>query len=80
MYKFKRTKYHLVIIILFIFFYFNFNKLFKDKFYYNDENYNQILKIKDNEISIVVNMKNLTKDKHIFFYEFMRKFNSTRIF
>ena len=32
------------------------------------------------EISVVINMKNLTKDKHIFFYEIMKDLNSTRNF
>jgi hypothetical protein len=34
--------------------------------------------MKDGEISIVVNMNNLTKNKHLLFYEVMKKFNSTR--
>lgn len=32
------------------------------------------------KISIVVNFKNLTQSKHIFFYKIMKKFNSTRNF
>ena len=74
---FKRTKLYLILILLLIFFYFKFNKIFKNNFY-NDENFNKIPKIKNDEISIVINMKNLTKNKHILFYEVMRKFNSTR--
>ena len=35
---------------------------------------------KYNQISIIVNMKNLTKKKHILFYDVMRKFNSKRNF
>ena len=78
MFKFKRTKFYLVIILL-IFLNIKYNKLIKDKLY-NDEHFNQILKLKNDEISIVVNMNNLTKNKHIFFNEFMRKFNSTKIY
>ena len=32
----------------------------------------------DDKLSIIVNMKHLTKDKHISFYEVMKKLNSTR--
>ena len=48
------------------------------------KNYNDILikipKIKADEISIVINMKNLTKNKHILYYEVIKKLNSTRNF
>ena len=36
--------------------------------------------MKEDEISIIINLKNLTGKKHIFFYEIMRKFKSTRNF
>jgi len=50
---------------------------FKDNFY-NDDYSNQIIKMKNDEISIIINMKNLTTDKHTFFYEVMKKFNTAR--
>ena len=75
--KFKRSQLYLIIIILLFFIYFKFYKLIKDTFY-NDSYLNQILQKKDDEISIVVNMKNLTKNKHSLFYEVMKKFNSAR--
>ena len=75
--KFKRSQLYLIIIILLFFIYIKLYNLFKDTFY-DDKYFGQILKIKDDEISIVVNMKNLTKNKHTLFYEIMRKFNSTR--
>jgi hypothetical protein len=76
--KFKRPKIYLIIILLFIFISFKVRKIFIDS--YNDEFFNQILKMENDKISIIVNMKNLTKNKHNFFYEVMKKFNSTRNF
>ena len=73
MYKNKILKFYLIIILLLIFIYFNKRKIFKGFF-------NEKYKEKDNEISIIVNMKNLTKNKHNLFYEVMRKFNTTRNF
>ena len=77
--KFKTIQFYLIIIIIIflIFFYFTNYKLFKDNFY-NDDYFSQIIKMKDGEISIVVNMNNLTKNKHLLFYEVMKQFNSTR--
>ena len=75
--KLKRARFYLIIILFLIFFYFKFYKLFKDNFY-NDYYSNQIIKMKEDEISIIVNMKNLTIDKHILLYEVMKKFNTTR--
>lgn len=69
---FRKLKFFLIIIFLLNFIYFNINV--------NNEIINPILKIEKKEISIVVNMKNLTKNKHILFYEVMKKFNSTRNF
>ena len=66
--KFKRAQFYLIIIKLLFFLYFKLYKLFKDTFY-NDNYFVQILQMKDDEISFVVNMKNLTKNKHILFYE-----------
>ena len=75
--KLKRARFYLIIILFLILFYFKFYKLFKDNFH-NDDYSNQIIKMKDDEISIVVNMKNLTIDKHILLYKVMKKFNTTR--
>ena len=73
--KFKNCKLYLFIILLLIFICFNGTSLFKD--IYNDDNIPEIIKRKD-EISIIVNMKNLTKKKHILFYKVIKKFYSTR--
>ena len=73
--KFGKLK--LILLIIF-FIFFNVNTIFK--VIYNYENFNPFLKIQYNEISIIVNMKNLTKNKHILFYELMTKINSTRNF
>jgi len=70
--KFRKLKLFFFIILLLNFIYFNVKV--------NNENFNLIQKKEYNEISIIVNMKNLTKNKHILFYEVMRKFNSTRNF
>jgi hypothetical protein len=52
------------------------------KYIYNNDNDNDNfefnLQLKYDEISIIVNMKNLTIDKHILFYDIMQKFNTTR--
>lgn len=50
------------------------------KYIYNNDNDNFEfnLQLKYDEISIIVNMKNLTIDKHILFYDIMQKFNTTR--
>ena len=74
--KIKKTLFYLIIILLFIFTFFKLDKLIKDY----KENFNYISKMKYDEISIVINMKNLTNDKHILFNEVLRKFNSTRKF
>lgn len=78
---FKRPKFYFIIILLLFFIFFNLGSLFKDC--YNYYHFNQILKMEENEISeisIVINIKNLTKDKHTSFYEIFRKLNSTRNF
>lgn len=77
---FRKLKFFLIIIFLLNFIYFNINVNTTFKAINNDEIINPIFKMKNNEISIVVNMKNLTKNKHILFYEVMKKFNSTRNF
>ena len=44
----------------------------------NNKHFNSFLKFEDNEISIIINMKNLTKNKHVLFYEIMKRLNSTK--
>ena len=82
MYKCKRIKikiYLIIILLLILIFkYYKISSPFED--FYNDMSYYQILNLKDDELSIVVNMKNLTNNKHIFFYELMKKLNTTRNF
>ena len=69
----KRLKLNLLIILLLIVI------LFID--FHKDEHFNKIiLKMKENEISIIVNLKNLNKKKHILFYNVMRQLKSTRNF
>lgn len=78
--KFKIFELYLIIICILIFLIVIFcyvNLLFKAII--NIDNFDLILNFKDN-ISIVVNMKNLTKNKHYLFYEVMRKFKSKRNF
>ena len=70
--KFKRLKIYLIIILLII--------VIPFINIYNVENFKLILKKKENEISIIVNMKNLTKNKHSLFYNVMRKLKSKRNF
>ena len=73
--KFKKLS--LIIILLIILIFFNISKLFED--IYDDILFNLNPKIEINEeLSIIVNMKNLTTNKHILFYEVMKKLNSTR--
>ena len=74
---FKKTQFYLILILFLLFFYLKFYKLSKDDFY-NDDYSSQIIKVKNDEISIIVNMKNLTIDKHLLLYEVMKKFNTTR--
>ena len=69
--------YIIIILLLLIFIFFNSNNKFRNIINY--EYLNQTLNMND-EISIVVNMKNLTKSMHTLFYEVMRKFNSKRNF
>ena len=76
--RFKRPQLYLIIILLLIFISFKLRASFKDA--YNEELFYQILKMENDKISIVVNFKNLTKNKHLLFYEIMKKFKSTRNF
>ena len=75
--KFTTSKLCLIIILLLIFICFNGTSLFKN--IYKDENIREIIKRKD-EISIIFNMKILTKSKHILFYKIIKRFNTTRSF
>ena len=76
--KHKRT-YYLIIILLLIFIFANLISIFLD-IYKLEEPFNGIIKFNYDEISIVVNMENLTPEKHILFNEVLKKFNSTRTF
>jgi len=78
--KFIKFKLFLIKILLLIFIFFNVNVNRIFKVIYKKDIFNLIPKREYNEISIIVNMKNLTKNKHILFYEVMKKFNSTRNF
>ena len=75
---FKKAKVFSIIIVLILFIFLNFNSTFK--YIYNDKHSKKALKWKDNEISIVLNINNLTKKKHILYNNIMKKFNSTRSF
>ena len=75
---FKKFKFVSIIILLTLFIFLNFISTFKD--IYIDEHTKKTLKWKDNEISIVINIKNLTKKKYILFSKIIKKFNSTRSF
>ena len=78
MIKYKIFKFYLIIILLLILIFFNESKLSKD--IYNYILFKLFLRMEKDEISIIINMKNLTRNKHILFYEVMRKFKSTRNF
>ena len=75
--KFTRIKFCIEITLL-LFIFLNVNIIFKA--IQTNNHLFPILKMDYNEISIIVNMKNLTKEKHILFYEVMRKLNTTRNF
>ena len=47
-------------------------------FYYINKYTSVIININDDVLSIVINMKYLTKEKHLLFYEFMKQLNTTR--
>ena len=76
--KFLIFKIYLLIVLLLVFIDFNINTIFK--VIQNIEYFNSIINIKYNEISIIVDIKNLTKEKHILFYKIMSKYNTTRNF
>lgn len=77
MHTLKRSKIDLIILLLLISILLSINSLFG---YIYNGNFNLIRSWKDDELSIIVNMKNLTKNKHILFYKFIRKLNSNRNF
>ena len=79
MIKFKRINRYLIIILLLIFIFSNLISIFIDVYNY-DEPFNGILDFKYDEISIVVNMKTLTPERHILFNKIIGNFNSTRTF
>ena len=72
----KINRINIITLLLLIFILLNENIIIKDIF--NEKYFNSFLKNKDNEISIIINMKNLTKNKHILFYEIMKRLNSTK--
>jgi len=87
--KLKKFQVYLIMILSVIYIFFNENTLFKAFFcqikikngnIINQINFNSFLKIEENEISLVVNMKNLTKNKHCLFYKVIKKLNITRNF
>ncbi len=87
--KLKKFQVYLIMILSVIYIFFNENTLFKACFcqikikngnIINQINFNSFLKIEENEISLVVNMKNRTKNKHCLFYKVIKKLNITRNF
>ena len=78
--KNKRIYPYLIIILLLIFFFSNFISIFIDIYNNNYEPFNGALNFTYDEISIIVNMENLTQDNHISFNKVLRQFNSTRTF
>jgi hypothetical protein len=74
--KYKKYRIYIIVILIFILILFNVGINFQ-YFFFNE--LNQIIsESKENEISFVVNFDNLTKMKHFFFYEIMKKLNLTR--
>ena len=75
--KYIKFKFNLILIFLLSFIIVSI--ILKIRFDYVFEDYSY-LKFETNEISIVVNFKDLTNNKHRMFYEIMRKVNSSRNF
>ena len=67
-------KFKIIFLLFFIYFY---EKLLIKEIY--DDNFRQFLEMKD-KISIVFNMKNLNKNKHILFHKIIKELNTTRNF
>ena len=74
--KYKSKLYSIIILILILIFF----KASLFKIIYKNAIFNQIPKWKDDEITIIINMKNLTEKKHTLFYEIMKNLNSQRNF
>ena len=77
MIEFIRIKLYFILLFLF-FFHLEFNTLFE--YFYGIELFNTSILWENDEISIVVDFKNLSQHKHILFNEVMKKLNSTRNF
>lgn len=76
--KFIRVKLYLILLLLIFFSHLELNILFK--YFYGIELFNSNKLLENNEISIVVDIKNLSKNKHILFNDVMKALNSTRNF
>ena len=72
--KYFKYKFFLILILLLIF---CIILILKNDYLIEDYSY---LKFESNEISIIVNLKNLTNNKHKLFSDVMRKVNSSRNF
>ena len=70
--KFKRNIFRIILIFLLIVLLFIINYFLK--------NYKKTEEEEDDKLSVIINMKHLTKDKHLLYYEVMKKLNSTRNF
>ena len=81
----QNCKYILIFLYIFLIFSFRLKIKSKPKFVNQkntkkNKNLEKYIDFDKCEISIIVNMKNLNKNKHFLFYEIMQKLNSTRNF
>ena len=76
MYIFNKNRFYSVIILLLIFLLINVSTFIKD--IHNYEPFSSLLKAEEDELSLVINVKNLTKIKHNLLYGFIKKLNNTR--
>jgi len=74
--KFKKYRIDLIVILIFILILFNVG--ITDKSFYPNETIQIFSKFEENEISFVVNLNKLTRKKHCFFYEIIKKLNLKR--
>ena len=74
----KNLLFKLLIIILLFFIAKAIFKCFYNNNDFEDDNYVLNIKLEDDEISIIINMKNLATNKHTLFYNITQKFNTTR--
>jgi hypothetical protein len=74
--KFKKYRIYLIVILIFILILFNVG--INIQYICLNEPSQAISKFEENEISFVVNLNNLTKKKHCFFYEIIKKLNLKR--